>query len=107
MERRRSDRDGIRVDSTYSSSSAMLKDIKDNVYGEHVLPECKRVNRAIATVDDTIKVHAIVESNTSKWFCIVSGSRRIKRAWLPTIHNRYGDQGRAGIYDTPMSYDSI
>jgi hypothetical protein len=47
---------------------AMLKDIKDNVYGEHVLPECKRVNRAIATVDDTIKVHAIVESNTSNGF---------------------------------------
>jgi hypothetical protein len=81
----------------------MLKDIKDNVYGEHVLPElCKRVNRAIATVDDTIKVHAIVESNIIKWFCIVSGSRiRIKRFGLPTIHNRYGIRVELGSMIRP------
>lgn len=61
---------------------AMLKDIKDNIYGEHVLPElCKRVNRAITKVDNTIGVHATMDNNVIKWYCIVNGSRiRIKRA---------------------------
>jgi DNA repair exonuclease SbcCD ATPase subunit len=61
---------------------AMLKDIKDNIYVEHVLPElCKRVNRAIAKVDTAIGVHATMDNNVIKWYCRVNGSRiRIKRA---------------------------
>jgi hypothetical protein len=47
---------------------AMLKDIKDNIYVEHVLPElCKRVNRAIAKVDTAIGVHATMDNNVIKW----------------------------------------
>lgn len=61
---------------------ALLTDIKDNVYGEYVLPElCKRVNHVIANVDGGVAVHAVMETNVIKWYCIVDGSRvRIKRA---------------------------
>jgi hypothetical protein len=52
----------------------MLKDIKDNIYVEHVLPElCKRVNRAIAKVDTAIGVHATMDNNVIKWYCRVKG----------------------------------
>jgi DNA repair exonuclease SbcCD ATPase subunit len=62
---------------------SLLKDIKDNVYSEYVLPElCRRVNATIASVDGNVAVQAVMDpGGIIKWYSVDAGSRvRIKRA---------------------------